>query len=71
MASDTTVIPMYCACGEELLTPYERRTDQCFECERVDERMHCAVCGEWVGMAYCDGRPTLCSDRCEARYFDD
>lgn len=62
--------PAYCACGVELLTPYERRKDKCYECERMDERMRCCVCEKFVGMAYGDGRPTFCSDACEAAYDD-
>jgi hypothetical protein len=61
--------PVYCGCGETLQTPYERRHDQCFECERLDERMICVVCEEYVGIAYCDGRPTFCSDSCEEAYW--
>ena len=62
--------PVYCACGEPLDTPYERRNDRCFECERMDERMNCVVCEEYVGIAYGDGRPTFCSDSCEQTYWD-
>ena len=62
--------PVYCACGTQLETPYERRNDKCFECERMDERMNCAVCEEYVGIAYCDGRPTFCSDSCEQAYWN-
>lgn len=62
--------PVYCACGEPLDTPYERRKDKCFECERMDERMNCVVCEEYVGIAYCDGRPTFCSDSCEEAYWN-
>jgi hypothetical protein len=61
--------PVHCNCGETLHTPYERRQDKCFECERLDERMICVVCQEYVGMAYCDGRPTFCSDSCEEAYW--
>jgi hypothetical protein len=60
----------FCSCGEPLDTPRERRNDQCCECERFDERMVCVVREEYVGMAYCDGRPTFCSDGCEEAYWD-
>ena len=62
--------PVHRACGEPLDTPYERRNDKCFECERMDERMNCVVCEEYVGIADCDGRPTFCSDSCEQTYWD-
>ena len=65
----TVAEPVYCACGETLETPYERRNDKCLECERMDERMNCVVCEEYVGTAYCDGRPTFCSDTCEETYW--
>jgi hypothetical protein len=31
--------------------------------------MVCVVREEYVGMAYCDVRPTFCSDSCEAAYW--
>ena len=61
--------PVYCACGEPLETPHERSKDKCFECERMDDRMLCVVCEEFVGIAYCDGSPTFCSDSCEEAYW--
>ena len=60
--------PVYCSCGETLRRPMSVATT-CFECERLDERMVCVVCEEYVGMAYCDGRPTFCSDSCEEAYW--
>ena len=60
----------FCACGEQLETPYERRQGKCYECKRMDERMSCAQCEEFVGIAYCDGSPTFCSDACEEAYWN-
>ena len=65
----TVIEPAYCDCGRTLESRRERRKEKCFECERHDERMVCVVCEEYVGMAYCDGRPTLCSDSCEDAYW--
>jgi hypothetical protein len=59
----------YCDCSVTLQTRYERRNAKCFECERHDARMECVVCEEYVGVAYCDGRPTFCSDSCEDAYW--
>jgi hypothetical protein len=59
----------YCACGDPLTSPREIRLDKCAECEHLDERMHCANCEAYVGLAYCDGRPTFCSDACEDAYY--
>lgn len=68
-ALSPSVEPVSCDCGETLQTPYERRQDKCFECERTEARMVCVVCEEYVGIAYCDGRPTFCSDSCEDAYW--
>ena len=59
----------HCPCGVDLKTPYERRIGNCYECERMDDRMHCATCREWVGLAYMDGSLTFCSPVCMKRWY--
>jgi hypothetical protein len=59
----------WCACGAPLQSPRERCLDKCAECAWMDMRMLCAVCEKFVGMAYVDGSPTLCSDACEAEFW--
>lgn len=63
------MLPRMCACGDELVTPYERRVDKCYECELWDRRMYCAICDSFVGLAFSDGRPTFCSDACESKWY--
>jgi hypothetical protein len=36
-----------------------------YRCCSGETYMNCVVCEVYVGIAYCDGRPTFCSDSCE------